>query len=188
MLSFTFQATIKELGKSQDQKDNEFLDSYVASNQISGKEKALFFLNALLVSAVPVAMYVTVFDMDLFEYGIFFAIVTLFSAFILQFAYSGSAYTRKAKLISEREHNSVLKGQEGNKKKSKKGDGKSEQERVTSIEASALSVVLTNLYFFAAVFVGAFVLFSRASAPYNYVLSVSLSAGFLSVLASPNLL
>ncbi len=179
------------MGKSQDQKDNEFLDSFVASNQISGKEKALFFLNALFVSAVPVAMYVTVFDMDLFEHAIFFGIVTLFSAFILQFAYSGSAFTRKAKLIAEREHlvtNSVLKSQEGTKKKSKKGEVKSEQERVTSIEASALSVVLTNLYFFASVFVGAFVLFSRASAPYNYVLSVSLSAGFLSVLASPNLL
>ena len=178
------------MGKSQDQKDNEFLDSFVANSQASGKEKVLFFVNSLFVTAVPISMYVTVFNMDLFENAIFFGIVTLFSAFILQFAYRSSAQYRKSKMISEREHlvtTSVLKNQEGTKKKSKKGEVKSEQERVTAIEASALSVVLTNLYFFVSVFVGAFVLFSRATAPYNYVLSVSLSAGLVSLLASPNL-
>jgi len=97
-----------------------------------------------------------------------------------------SAYTRKVKMLTEREHLITAATLEGSsKKKLKKEEVKGQQDRITGREASAKTIVIINATFFACVFFGAFILFSRAEAHYNCVLSVSLSAALIAVLTSP---
>eukprot|EP00008_Paramoeba_atlantica_P007355 CAMPEP_0201475410 /NCGR_PEP_ID=MMETSP0151_2-20130828/833_1 /ASSEMBLY_ACC=CAM_ASM_000257 /TAXON_ID=200890 /ORGANISM="Paramoeba atlantica, Strain 621/1 / CCAP 1560/9" /LENGTH=176 /DNA_ID=CAMNT_0047855487 /DNA_START=88 /DNA_END=618 /DNA_ORIENTATION=+ len=171
-----------------DDKDHAFLDRFVSSYKITTKEKVAFFFNALVTSIAPISLYVTMFNLDLIDNIFFFSFVALFTGLILQYGYRNSAYTRKGHLLSEREHlvtNVVVKAQEGSKKKSRKGALKSEQEVATSREAAAKSIVIINANFFAAVFVCAFFLFTRAPPLYNCVLTMATASFGIALLTSP---
>tara|TARA_R110002050_G_scaffold294302_1_gene451957 strand:+ start:539 stop:1078 length:540 start_codon:yes stop_codon:yes gene_type:complete len=167
--------------------DDEFLDSLYQSTQTSTTEHVIYYIQAIVVAAVPVYLYATVYDMSLDEFKILYGVVTLVATYLLGYSYKNTARNVRVELSQERDHlltNKVVLQEVG--KKGKKEDLQKQQDAVTAREAASYSLWTVSAYFLATVLFMSFFIFARATAPYNYALSVSASAALWSVVSMGN--
>jgi len=152
----------------------------------TGEKRNIYFGAAFLVTLMPIYVYYTIFDMSLESYGLIFAVVTLFSASILTFAYHNVAYNVEARLLKLRENvitRSSIQKEEGRDKPDLVTARKNEQQVITQWEAISFSIVYNNLLFLLSTVVLGCYIFGIAEAPVNYVLSISLSAALSTMIS-----
>ena len=94
-------------GSGKLSKEDELLLQDFSKN-VSSKSCALFYGNALIVSAVPVWLYWRIHSMDIKSSSILFVIMTLVSTWIVAFAYRNTKHLLKHKIAIKRE-NAVTK-------------------------------------------------------------------------------
>lgn len=166
-------------------KDDQFLDAIVQANSISTKQQIVFYANAFAVAAVPVYLFSEVFDMPLDTFAVLFVAVTAVATYLLSYAYSHATRNHRIELGRTREDlaSDVVKNAG---KKAKKEDLQRLQDEATSAEAAAHSLWTLSAYFLVTVLAMAFFIFARATAPYNYALSVTASAGLWAVVSMAN--
>jgi len=165
------------------------IDYGITSIHPTNDQRVLYVLTAIITVSVPIYLYQTIFDMPLEDFFFVFGVVTLGSAFILTFAYHNVAYSLKGRLSAAREnlfsHSKVAsEAPKGEKKKEFVKKRREQQEDFTTKESIAFSILYNNVFFLLSTVVLAFYVFSSASAPYNYVLSVSLSSALLSFVSA----
>eukprot|EP01102_Stenamoeba_stenopodia_P004881 TRINITY_DN1533_c0_g1_i1.p1 TRINITY_DN1533_c0_g1~~TRINITY_DN1533_c0_g1_i1.p1 ORF type:complete len:179 (-),score=45.93 TRINITY_DN1533_c0_g1_i1:83-619(-) len=162
-------------------KDDDFsLASAKVNTSPSTERRAVYFLLALLVSAVPVYLYYAIFDLSIESFGFVYAIVTLGSAVALTFAYHNVALFLKARLALRRDSEPRRKTDD-KKKKSKHGE--SQDEIDLDREATSFAVLYNDLFFLFAVIVFAFYVFRAAQPAYNFALSVGGSAALVTFIS-----
>ncbi|KAL4220904.1 SWI/SNF and RSC complex subunit Ssr3 [Mactra antiquata] len=93
------------------------------SRNVSTKSSALFYGNALIVSAIPIWLFLRIHQMDFYQSGILFAICTLVSTYLVAFAYKNVKFVLKHKIAQKREDavaKEVMKKVADDKKMNKK--------------------------------------------------------------------
>ena len=73
------------------------------SKNVSTKSSALFYGNALIVSAVPVWLYWRLHQMDMVSSALLFGAVTIVSTWLVAFAYRNTKHLLKHKIAVKRE-------------------------------------------------------------------------------------
>eukprot|EP01133_Synstelium_polycarpum_P001132 gene1132-1294_t len=171
---------------AQDTLDDEFAAFRNESN-VSAEQRIVYFINALIVSMVPIYLFHSIFFMSLESYAIVYGAVTLFASIVLTFAYNNIYRVKRLKLSAVRDHTlsmSKSKGGQGFDKKAVFAAKKERQSVVTSHEAIALSIMYNNAIFLVSVLVFSFVIFKNVALVYNYIVSVSLAAGVTTFLST----
>ena len=164
------------------------LDQLLQQNttQPTSDQRFTYLATAIATVAVPVYLYQTIFAFPVEEKFLVYAVVSLLSAFILTFAYHNVAYSTKNRLIAARETNITIAKvtaeaqAKGENKKDYVKKKKEEILAVTTKESIAYSILFNNVYFLLSTVFLAFYVFGNYPSAYNYVLSVSLSAGLIS--------
>ena len=135
---------------------------------------AAYFGVGLFLSALPVFLFVNVYDVTLKEFGVVYLSVTLLSSFLLTLAYRNVATTTVINL-SQKAKESKLKVA------STKGVSREElealQTAVTKREAVAWSLFFINTAFLALFFFLAFYALKAVPFNYQYALSTAVSSG-----------
>mmetsp|Transcript_6094 Transcript_6094/g.15452 ORF Transcript_6094/g.15452 Transcript_6094/m.15452 type:complete len:174 (-) Transcript_6094:63-584(-) len=162
-------------GKKSSEDVDELLSKFTRQERVvSGSQRVVLFICALLVAAAPVYLYVSIFDMPIESYGIVFAIGTLASAFVLTFSYEQVASRYCPKLVEGR--NGLISGQKETREKRT-----NQMKESSASEARWYSVMYINtLYLFVYLFL-AFWMFSRTSATVNYLMSTVVASGVLTL-------
>eukprot|EP01132_Coremiostelium_polycephalum_P005625 gene5625-7000_t len=162
--------------------EDEF-EPYRNEYTVSNDQRALYFINALIVSLVPVYLYHAIFFMTFETYIIVYASVTLFSAIVLTFAYNNIYRIKRLKLAATREH-SLTKAKTASKTKQQLMAKKEVQSVVTSREAVAHSIMYNNAIFLVSVLAFSYLIFKNLPLVYNYITSVSMAAGLTAFLST----
>jgi len=175
----------KSAAASASSADDELLDSLIAQQpsalggQASLLHRLLYFLAAVVVTAVPIYLYWSIFDLDLEDNAALFGAVTLIASVVLSLSYNTVAITTKTKLFRSR--NADIK--EAGKKRGALELKRSQVERLSGQEAVAYAIVQNNLLFLLSTVILAFYVFPAAGPTYNYILSVALGAGIVTLLS-----
>jgi len=146
-------------------------------------------MNALIVSALPVFLYVRIHMMELMPSMPFFVVVSCLATYLIAFAYKNTKFVLKHKVAQKIEHSvtkDVLK-QMGDKKA-----GKSEKDErvlwkkneVSESSATTFALFYNNAMFLTMVVVLSFSLFASFTPFYNYLLTVSSSAGLVALFST----
>jgi len=160
------------------------------SRNVSTKSSALFYGNAIIVSAIPIWLFWRIHMMDLISSSILFAVVTVVSTYLVALAYRNTKFVLKHKVAVKREEAVTL---EMNKKLAddKKMSRKEKDERilwkkneVADYEATTFSIFYNNALFLALVIVASFYILKSFSPAANYVLSIGGSAGLIALLST----
>ncbi|KAJ8936441.1 hypothetical protein NQ314_012303 [Rhamnusium bicolor] len=96
------------------------------SRNVSTKSSALFYGNALIVSAVPIWLFWRIHMIDVYSSLILFTVVTAISTYLLAMAYRNTKFTLKHKIAVKREEavtRDLTKKLADDKKMSKKREG-----------------------------------------------------------------
>eukprot|EP01103_Thecamoeba_quadrilineata_P020496 TRINITY_DN8833_c0_g1_i1.p1 TRINITY_DN8833_c0_g1~~TRINITY_DN8833_c0_g1_i1.p1 ORF type:complete len:197 (+),score=38.05 TRINITY_DN8833_c0_g1_i1:52-591(+) len=162
--------------------------------QISSDLRPIFLGISFAITILPIWLYYTVFDLSFESYALVYLLVTVFSAGILSFGYNNVALWLKSRLMKKRES---LKAKEKALKKNTSGPKKTDtaeqksshekKEQDTERESVAFSILFNNVFFLLSVIVLAFYVFDSASAPYNYVISISSSAALCALVSAVTL-
>jgi len=151
-------------------------------------EGFLYFISALVIAGLPIYLYEAIFDLAWNQNTPLFVVVSVFTSFILVLAHYNTAFATRSRLNRSREDIitkasvSIIKNADGKiDKKSLLAEKRKQQAAITNIESVAFSLLYNNVAFLLLIVVLAFYVFRFATAPYNYVLSVSLAAGILSI-------
>ncbi|GAM18311.1 hypothetical protein SAMD00019534_014860 [Acytostelium subglobosum LB1] len=154
---------------------------------VSTEQRVVYFINALIVAAVPIYLYHAIFFMSLDAFFVVYASVTLFAAIVLTFAYNNIYRIKRLKLSAARDHTITMSkgGKSGNTDKKAVYSAKKERQSVvTSHEAIAQSIMYNNALFLASTLLFSFVIFKNVPLVYNYITSVSLAAGVTTFLST----
>ncbi|XP_073709581.1 translocon-associated protein subunit gamma isoform X1 [Misgurnus anguillicaudatus] len=73
------------------------------SRNLSAKSTALFYGNALIVSAIPIWLFWRIWHMDLVQSAVLYAVMTLVSTYLVAFAYKNVKFVLKHKVAQKRE-------------------------------------------------------------------------------------
>merc|ERR1712154_165797 len=73
------------------------------SRNVSTKSSALFYGNALIVSAIPMWLFWRIHQMDLYQSAIIFVIGTIISTYFVAMAYKNVKFILKHKIALKRE-------------------------------------------------------------------------------------
>ncbi|ELR17861.1 Transloconassociated protein subunit gamma, putative [Acanthamoeba castellanii str. Neff] len=158
-------------------KSNDIFSQFQEDHRPTSEQLAIYFPSALALTLIPLYLFYSIFGLELYTYLPLFGVVSVGSALILTLAYHNIAHWLKTRLVSHREG---LVPKSGKDKKDVLAKKKQEQIQVTQRESIAFSILYNNALFLFGVIVLGFFVFKSASAPFNYVLSVSLSAAALS--------
>ncbi|KAL1492706.1 hypothetical protein ABEB36_010922 [Hypothenemus hampei] len=160
------------------------------SRNVSTKSSALFYGNALIVSAVPIWLFWRIHMMDIYTSLILFVTVTGISTYLLAIAYRNTKFTLKHKIAVKREEavtKELLKKWSDDKKMSKKEKDERilwQKNEVADFEATTYSIFYNNALFLGIVIVASFY-FLRSFAPaINYTLSIGIASGLLVLIST----
>jgi len=160
------------------------------SRNVSTKSSALFYGNALIVSAVPVWLFWRIHLIDVYSSLILFVIVTSISTYLLALAYRNTKFTLKHKIAVKREE-AVTRDLSKKLSEDKKMSKKEKDERilwkkneVADFEATTLSIFYNNALFLTIVIISSFYLLPSFTPPVNYTLSIGATAGLLALLST----
>lgn len=160
------------------------------SRNVSTKSSALFYGNALIVSAVPIWLFWRIHMIDLYSSLILFAAVTAVSTYLLAMAYRNTKFTLKHKIAVKREEavtRDLTKKLADDKKMSKKEKDERilwKKNEVADYEATTFSIFYNNALFLAIVILASFYLLQSFSPAVNYTLSIGTTAGLLALLST----
>merc|ERR1711909_161384 len=73
------------------------------SRNVSTKSSALFYGNALIVSAIPIWLFWRIHQMDLYQSAILFVVGTIISTYLVAMAYKNVKFVLKHKITLKRE-------------------------------------------------------------------------------------
>ncbi|XP_063994624.1 translocon-associated protein subunit gamma [Diachasmimorpha longicaudata] len=160
------------------------------SRNVSTKSSALFFGNALIVSAIPIWLFWRIHLIDLYANVIFFIIVTLLSTYALALAYKNTKFILKHKIAVKRE-DAVTREMTRKLAEDKKMSKKEKDERilwkkneVADYEATTFSIFYNNALFLAIVIFASFYLLKSFSPAINYIFSVGTTSAILALLST----
>ncbi|XP_018565648.1 translocon-associated protein subunit gamma [Anoplophora glabripennis] len=160
------------------------------SRNVSTKSSALFYGNALIVSAVPIWLFWRIHMIDVYSSLILFAVVTAVSTYLLAMAYRNTKFTLKHKIAVKREEavtRDLTKKLADDKKMSKKEKDERilwKKNEVADFEATTFSIFYNNALFLAIVILASFYLLRSFTPAVNYTLSIGTTAGLLALLST----
>jgi len=160
------------------------------SQDVSRKSSALFYGNALIVSAIPIWLFWRIHAMDVVSYALLFGAVTIVSTWLVAFAYRNTKHQLKHKVAVKRE-GAVAKEMSQKLADDKKISRKEKDERilwkkneVAEYESTTFSIFYNNALFLAVLIVASFYLLRGQSPHVNYVLSMGISSGLIALLST----
>lgn len=162
------------------------------SRNVSTKSSALFYGNALIVSAIPIWLFWRIHQMDLYQSGILFAVGTLVSTYLVAFAYKNVKFVLKHKIAQKRE-DAVTREMTKKFSDDKKMTRKERDERilwkkneVADYEATTFSIFYNNAFYLVLLILCSFYVLKNFSPMFNYLMSVGLAAGLLALFSTSN--
>ncbi|VEN57189.1 unnamed protein product [Callosobruchus maculatus] len=160
------------------------------SRNVSTKSSALFYGNALIVSAVPIWLFWRIHMIDIYASIVLFVVVTAISTYLLAMAYRNTKFTLKHKIAVKREEavtRDLTKKLADDKKMSKKEKDERilwKKNEVADFEATTFSIFYNNALFLAIVILASFYILKSFTPAVNYALSIGTSAGLLALLST----
>merc|ERR1719336_1724866 len=160
------------------------------SRNVSTKSSALFYGNALIVSAIPIWLFWRIHQMDLYQSAIIFVLGTIVSTYLVAMAYKNVKFILKHKVAVKREDavaQEVMKKLADDKKMTKKEKDERilwKKNEVADYEATTFSIFYNNALFLALVIIASFYILSGTSPHVNYILSIGLSSGLIALLST----
>ncbi|XP_014209930.1 translocon-associated protein subunit gamma [Copidosoma floridanum] len=160
------------------------------SRNVSTKSSALFYGNALIVSAIPIWLFWRIHLIDVYSNLISFVLVTLVSTYGLAFAYKNTKYILKHKIAVKREY-AVTREMTSKLAEDKKMSRKEKDERilwkkneVADYEATTFSIFYNNALFLAIVIISSFYILKSMTPAVNYIFSVGTASALLALLST----
>ncbi|RXM98711.1 Translocon-associated protein subunit gamma [Acipenser ruthenus] len=153
----------KSSSKQQSEEDLLLQDF---SRNLSAKSTALFYGNALIVSAIPIWLFWRIWHMDLVQSAVLYSVMTLVSTYLVAFAYKNVKFVLKHKVAQKRE-DAVSKevtrklSEADNRKMSRKEKDERilwKKNEVADYEATTFSIFYNNTLFLLLVIVASFFL------------------------------
>jgi len=162
------------------------------SRNVTTKSSALFYGNALIVSAIPVWLFWRIHQLDPHDKvtaGVF-VVITLICSYLVSLAYKNVKFLLKHKIAVSREEavsREVLKKVADDKKMSKKEKDERvlwKKNEVADYEATTFSIFYNNALFLALVIVCSFYVLRSTTPLVNYVLSMGGAAALLALFST----
>ncbi|KAJ3639615.1 hypothetical protein Zmor_002965 [Zophobas morio] len=160
------------------------------SRNVSTKSSALFYGNALIVSAVPIWLFWRIHLIEIYSSLILFVVVTSIATYLLALAYKNTKFTLKHKIAVKREE-AVTRDLSKKLSEDKKMSKKEKDERilwkkneVADFEATTLSIFYNNALFLTIVIISSFYLLPSFTPPVNYTISIGVTSGLLALLST----
>ncbi|KAK7094060.1 translocon-associated protein subunit gamma-like [Littorina saxatilis] len=160
------------------------------SRNVSTKSSALFYGNALIVSAIPIWLFWRIHQMDLYQSAIIFVIGTIISTYLVAMAYKNTKFILKHKVAVKREDavaQEVMRKLSDDKKMTKKEKDERilwKKNEVADYEATTFSIFYNNALYLVLLIVVSFYILKSFNPAVNYVASVGASAGLLALLST----
>ncbi|KAG7276897.1 hypothetical protein CRUP_034773 [Coryphaenoides rupestris] len=177
-------------GSKQQSEEDLLLQDF--SRNLSAKSTALFYGNALIVSAIPIWLFWRIWHMDLVQSAVLYAVMTLVSTYLVAFAYKNVKFVLKHKVAQKRE-DAVSKevtrklSEADNRKMSRKEKDERilwKKNEVADYEATTFSIFYNNTLFLVLVIIASFFLLKNFNPTVNYILSISASSGLIALLST----
>nr|ACO15488.1 Translocon-associated protein subunit gamma [Caligus clemensi] len=163
------------------------------SKNVSGKCSALLYVNAFIVSGIPIWLYWRIHSLELVGSSsnlIMLAVMTVLCTWLVSFAYRNVKHILKHKIAVKRE---AAVNKEMNKKfaDDKKISRKEKDERilwknneVAEFESSTFSIFYNNALFLAILIFCSFYLLKGLSPQFNYIFSMGVASGIIALLST----
>lgn len=160
------------------------------SRNVSTKSNALFFGNALIVSAIPIWLFWRIHMVDLYASMLLFILVTAGSTYLLAMAYRNTKFVLKHKIAIKRQ-DAVTYDLSNKLSEDKKMSKKEKEERilwkkneVADYEATTFAIFYNNALFLALVILASFYVLRSFSPIVNYVISIGTTSALLALLST----
>uniref|UniRef100_A0A8C6MH73 Translocon-associated protein subunit gamma n=1 Tax=Nothobranchius furzeri TaxID=105023 RepID=A0A8C6MH73_NOTFU len=183
----------KSSNKQQSEEDLLLQDF---SRNLSAKSTALFYGNALIVSAIPIWLFWRIWHMDLVQSAVLYAVMTLVSTYLVAFAYKNVKFVLKHNWscqVAQKREDAVSKevtrklSEADNRKMSRKEKDERilwKKNEVADYEATTFSIFYNNTLFLVLVIIASFFLLKNFNPAVNYILSISASSGLIALLST----
>lgn len=181
--------TSKNKSKKASAKEEELLLQDF-SRHVSKKSNVLFYGNALIVSAIPIWLFVRIHHMDLKQSAIIFAIMTIVSTILMAMAYKNMKFLLKHSISRLRDSavaKEVMKLISENKSMSREEKDERilwKKNEVADYEATTFSIFYNNAMFIVMLIVISCFLLSSFAPAVNYALSVGITAGLIALFST----
>ncbi|KAL8581888.1 hypothetical protein ACOMHN_010262 [Nucella lapillus] len=139
-------------GKNKLSREEELLLQDFSRN-VSTKSSALFYGNALIVSAIPIWLFWRIHQMDLYQSAVFFVLGTIVSTYLVALAYRNVKFVLKHKVAVQREEavtQEVMKQLADDKRTNRKDKDERilwKKNEVADYEATTFSIFYNNALF-----------------------------------------
>ncbi|KAI8795851.1 translocon-associated protein subunit gamma-like [Biomphalaria glabrata] len=160
------------------------------SRNVSTKSSALFYGNALIVSAIPMWLFWRIHQMDLYQSAIVFILGTFISTYLVAYAYRNVKFILKHKIALKREDavaKEMMKKLADDKKMTKKEKDERvlwKKNEVADYEATTFSIFYNNALYLVLLIVASFFLLKNFNPVVNYSFSVGSAAGLLALFST----
>uniref|UniRef100_A0A4W5RA78 Translocon-associated protein subunit gamma n=1 Tax=Hucho hucho TaxID=62062 RepID=A0A4W5RA78_9TELE len=153
-------------GSSKQQSEEDLLLQDFSRN-LSAKSSALFYGNALIVSAIPIWLFWRIWHMDLVQSAVLYAVMTLVSTYLVAFAYKNVKFDAVSKEVTRK-----LSEADNRKMSRKEKDERIlwKKNEVADYEATTFSIFYNNTLFLVLVIIASFFLLKNFN-PTVYPLS-----------------
>eukprot|EP00743_Colponemidia_sp_Colp-15_P003255 GILK01003516.1.p1 GENE.GILK01003516.1~~GILK01003516.1.p1 ORF type:complete len:177 (-),score=30.24 GILK01003516.1:81-572(-) len=134
-----------------------------------------FLTTGFFVSALPIYLFVSIFEMSLSEYALLYVPITIVSTLFMSFSYQNLAGWNKARLMRERDLHFASPLLEDDKKTGKKSAGQEKRQAIRQAvlsECMSFTLLVNNSVFFGLFLVLSFVFLKSIPSPINFALSV----------------
>lgn len=160
------------------------------SRNVTTKSSALFYGNAVIVSAIPIWLYWRIHQMDLYSSAILFVAVTVLCTYLIAMAYRNVKFVLKHKIAQKRGDavsREVMKKYADDKKMSKQEKEERilwRKNEVADYEATTFSIFYNNALFLVLVILSSFFLLRSFTPAINYTLSLGVASGLLALFST----
>merc|ERR1712212_869033 len=188
-LTHTTTPTMAPKGSSKQQSEEDLLLQDFSRN-LSAKSTALFYGNALIVSAIPIWLFWRIWHMDLVQSAVLYAVMTLVSTYLVAFAYKNVKFLLKHKIAQKREEavsREVSKMITDDKKISKREKDERilwKKNEVADYEATTFSIFYNNALYLVLLVVVSFYILKNLNPAVNYVASVGAASGLIALFST----
>ncbi|XP_014670708.1 PREDICTED: translocon-associated protein subunit gamma-like [Priapulus caudatus] len=176
------------VGKKLTKQEELLLQDF--SRNVTTKSSALFYGNALIVSAIPLWLFWRIHQMDPYQSGLVWAAMTIVSTYLVAFAYKNTKFVLKHKVAQRREdgvNREVLKSLADDKKMSRKEKDERalwKKNEVADYEATTFSIFYNNAFYLLLVLIASFYILRTMSPTVNYILSIGIASGILALFST----
>lgn len=173
------------------------------SRNVSAKSSVFFYGNALIVSAIPIWLFLRIHMIDFYSSILAIVVVTFLSTYLVAFAYKNTKFMLKHKIAYYYHYNiqnavkreGTITGNFSHKLlEDKKMSKKDKDERmlwkkneVADYEATTFSIFYNNALFLALVIFISFFLLKTFSPSMNYIFSLGIAGSVLALLSTGTL-